>query len=87
MACSCCFNLGRNLDFLQKKFYNIDYRRAGALHCNFEFLQFKRHPLRGGPKSNLTSGQFCKRSTIAICNSRVTMRDNFIVSSSTTPEW
>ena len=29
MAYSCCFSLGGNLDFLdflQKKFYNIDYR-------------------------------------------------------------
>ena len=29
MACSCCVHLGGNLDFpdfLQKKFYNIDYR-------------------------------------------------------------
>ena len=29
MAYSCCFSLGRNLDFLeflQKKFYNINYR-------------------------------------------------------------
>ena len=25
MAYYCCFSLGGNLDFLQKKFYNIDY--------------------------------------------------------------
>ena len=26
MAYSCCFSLGGNLDFLVKKFYNINYR-------------------------------------------------------------
>ena len=25
MASSCCFSLGGNLDFLQKRFYNINY--------------------------------------------------------------
>ena len=42
MAYSCCFSLGGNLDFLeflQKKFYNINYSTAVSkgLKCQFQF--------------------------------------------------
>ena len=31
MANSCCFNLGENLNFLQKMFYNINFRLTNDL--------------------------------------------------------
>ena len=41
MAYSCCFSLRGNLDFLQNKFYNIDYRLKLSECTNVSFFNVK----------------------------------------------
>ena len=40
MVYYCCFSLGGNLDFLQKKFYNINYRKGSVVNFPITLLRF-----------------------------------------------